>query len=203
MTNESLNENQKIYITEKNRLQLFHKIEPFGDYTKDYAFSSDCLERYCSGNTGLSDSAYSHIKALLKKEFKEYCEENNLSISKENLNNILDSYNILNSKINYIADNILCIGDCLDHWKIYDNTIELQWDERCFGECYTEYESFPIDFLILNSYQELKDAWKKVKDERAEYKRKVEEERKRKEKEEQENKEKILYEQLKAKYGER
>lgn len=202
MTNESLNENQKIYITEKNRLQLFRKIEPFGDYTKEYAFSTDCLERYCSGNTGLSDSAYSHIKALLKKEFKEYCEENNLSISKENLNNILDSYNTLNSKIEYIAHNILCIGYDIDHWKIYDDEVELQWEESCYGECYTEYESFPIEFLAINSYQELKDAWQKIKDERAEYQRKKEEERKRKEKEEQEKKEKILYEQLKSKYGE-
>jgi len=202
MTNESLNENQKIYITEKNRLELFHKIEPFGDYSKEYAFSTDCLERYCSGNTGLSDYAYSHIRSLLKKEFKEYCKENNLSISKENLNNILDSYNTLDCKIRYIAAEILGIHYSIDKWEICDKTVDLQWDESCYGECYIEYESFPTYFLTINSYQELKEAWQKVKDERAEYTRKVEEERKKKEKEDQEKKEKILYEQLKAKYGE-
>lgn len=199
MTNESLNENQKIYITEKNRLNLFQQIEPFGNYTEKYAFSTDCLERYCSGNTGLSDYAYSHIRSLLKKEFKEYCKENHLSISKENLSNILTSYNILDSKIKYIASAILGIGYDIDHWEIDNNTIELQWDE---GYGYIESECFSIDFLTLNSYGELKDAWQKVKDKRAELKRKMEEERKRKEKEDQEKKEKILYEQLKAKYGE-
>ncbi len=76
MTNESLNTNQKIYITEEARLELFQKIEPFGDYTQQYAFSADCLERYCLGKTELPDYAYSHIRSLLKKEFKEYCAEN-------------------------------------------------------------------------------------------------------------------------------
>ena len=201
MTDASLNENQKIYITEKNRLKLFQQIEPFGEYTKEYAFSTDCLERYCSGNTGLSDSAYSHIKSLLKKEFREYCMENNLSISKESLSNILNSYNVLDSKIRYIANDILGIRYDIDHWEIYDNKIVLQWDESCYGNCYTEYEDFPIDFLTLNSYKELEEAWQKVKDERAELKRKKEEEKRKKEKEEQENKEKALYEELKAKYG--
>lgn len=202
MTNESLNKNQKIYIAEKDRLELFQQIEPFGEYTQEYAFSAECLERYCLGKTYLPDYAYSHIRALLKKEFKEYCKENNLSIAKENLSNILTSYNILDSKIKYIASTILGIGYDIDQWKIYDNEIELQWNESCYGECYTEYESFPIDFLTLNSYKELKEAWQKVKDERAELKRKKEEERKKQEQEDQEKKEKILYEQLKAKYGE-
>lgn len=202
MTSGSLNRNLKIYITEKNRLDLFQTIKPFGDRTEEYAFSTDCLERYCSGDTGLSDSAYSHIRSLLKKEFKEYLTDNHLSISKENLDNILDSYKALDSKINYIADKILGIGYCLNHWTVDDTSVDLEWTERCYGEDYTEYESFPVEFLAINSYQELKDAWQKVKDERAEYTRKVEEARKRQEKEDQEKREKILYEQLKAKYGE-
>lgn len=202
MTNESLNENQKIYITGKSRLELFHNIEPFGEYTQEYAFSPECLERYCLGKTELPDYAYSHIRSLLKKEFKQYCKENNLSISKENLNSILDSYNTLDCKIRYIAAEILGIHYSIDKWEIFDKTIDLQWDESCYGECYTEYESFPIEFLTINSYKELDEAWQKVKEERAELKRKKEEERKKQEQEDREKKEKILYEQLKAKYGE-
>lgn len=123
-------------------------------------------------------------------------------MTKEDFNIILDSYNFLNSKINYIADKILCIGCDLDCWKIYDNEIELQWTEVVWGCSSIEYESIPINFLTLNSYKELKDAWQKVKDERAELRRKEKEKKEKREKEEQEKKEKILYEQLKAKYGE-
>jgi len=198
MTNESLNENQKIFITEKDRLDLFHKIEPFGEYTKEYAFSTDCLERFCSGRTELPDYAYSHIRALLKKEFKEYCKENDLHISKENLGLIIKSYNLLDSKIRYIANEILGINFIIDRWEIGTINVEIEWTEY---DNYTEYESFPIYLLAINSLNELKDAWKKVKDERAELKRKKEEERKKQEKEDKEKVEKALYEQLRAKYG--
>ncbi len=132
----------------------------------------------------------------------ENLNENNLFISEESLSNILNSYNILDSKINYIANNILGIGHDLNRWVIDGNSIDLEWDEICYGESYTEYESFPVYFLTINSYKELDETWQKVKDERVEYTRKIEEERKRKEKEEQEKKEKALYEELKAKYGE-
>jgi len=70
-TTSSLDPNQKIYIDEEGRTELFDKILS-GEYTEKYAFNIECLERYCLGKTYLPDYAYSHIRSLLKKEFKQY-----------------------------------------------------------------------------------------------------------------------------------
>lgn len=70
-TISSLDPNQKIYIDEEGRNELFDKIIR-GEYTEKYAFNTECLERYCLGKTYLPDYAYSHIRSLLKKEFKQY-----------------------------------------------------------------------------------------------------------------------------------
>ena len=70
-TTSSLDPNQKIYIDEEGRNELFNKIIS-GEYTEKYAFNTEYLERYCLGKTYLPDYAYSHIRILLKKEFKQY-----------------------------------------------------------------------------------------------------------------------------------
>lgn len=76
ISNESLNKNQKIYITEHNRENLFKHIkevqEEIEEMNIDYFFSAENLERYCSGKTCLFDYAYGHIRKLLKKEYKEW-----------------------------------------------------------------------------------------------------------------------------------
>ena len=73
ISNESLNRNQKIYITEYNRENLFKHIKEVQDEMDiDYFFSAENLERYCSGKTNLGEYAYGHIRKLLKKEYKEW-----------------------------------------------------------------------------------------------------------------------------------
>ena len=76
-TTSSLDTNQKIYIDEKDRNELFDKIIS-GEYKEEYAFNTECLERYCLGKTYLPDYAYSHIRSLLKKEFKQYKLDNGI-----------------------------------------------------------------------------------------------------------------------------
>ena len=73
ISNESLNRNQKIYITEYNRENLFKHIKEVQDEMDiDYFFSAENLERYCSGKTHLCEYAYRHIRKSLKKEYKEW-----------------------------------------------------------------------------------------------------------------------------------
>ena len=73
VSNESSNRNQKIYITECNREQLFKHIKEVQEEMDiDYFFSAENLERYCSGKTHLCEYAYGHIRKLLKKEYKEW-----------------------------------------------------------------------------------------------------------------------------------
>lgn len=67
----SLDTTQKIYITKESRERLFNHI--YEENMKlDYAFSAEYLERVCLGKTYLSESAYSTIKRLLRKEYKEW-----------------------------------------------------------------------------------------------------------------------------------
>lgn len=74
MINSSLDENQRIYIDEEGRESLFNEIFEAQQKGQDikYYFSSEYLERYCLGDTSAYDYAYSHIRALLKKEYKEW-----------------------------------------------------------------------------------------------------------------------------------
>ena len=71
INNESLNRNQKIYITEYNRENLFKHIKEVQDEMDiDYFFSAENLERYCSGKTHLCEYAYGHIRKLLKRNIR-------------------------------------------------------------------------------------------------------------------------------------
>lgn len=88
-TTKSTDPNQKIWIQEWVRDELFSDILAAeqeaaqkcysADEMKheiksvlDFYFSAENLERYCVGNTGLADYAYSHIRVLLKKEYAEW-----------------------------------------------------------------------------------------------------------------------------------
>lgn len=73
ISSESLNSNQKIYITEHGREDLFKHIkEEQEEMNIDYFFTAENLERYCLGKTYLPDYAYGHVRRLLKKEYKEW-----------------------------------------------------------------------------------------------------------------------------------
>lgn len=70
----SLDTTMKIYINAVGREELFKELyESENDpaFFK-YLWSPANLERYCLGRTGSNDYAYSHIRALLKKEYKEW-----------------------------------------------------------------------------------------------------------------------------------
>ena len=81
----SLDTTQKIYITEESREKLFNHIYE-ENMNLDYAFSAEYLERVCLGKTYLSDSAYSTIKRLLRKEYKEWLKNNGLTSSEKEIN---------------------------------------------------------------------------------------------------------------------
>lgn len=80
----SLDTNQPIYISEKDREALFQKIlaeEKSEDLQSDwkdidglydYMFSAENLERYCLGATDRADYAYKKISKLLRKEYEEW-----------------------------------------------------------------------------------------------------------------------------------
>lgn len=72
----SLDRNQKIYIDKESREELFNELctNENNQTELKYLWSVDNLERYCLGKTGSADYAYSHIKALLKKEYKKWKE---------------------------------------------------------------------------------------------------------------------------------
>lgn len=90
----SLDSNQRIWIGEEAREQLFRElltgeVHGIGECNtladvkatvkeeREYAFSAENLERYCLGDTGALDYAYSHIRSLLKKEYKEWLSVHN------------------------------------------------------------------------------------------------------------------------------
>lgn len=90
----SLDSNQRIWIGEEQRKQLFNElitqeINEIGECNtvadvkaavkkvREYAFSAENLERYCFGDTGAFDYAYNHIRSLLKKEYKEWLSTKN------------------------------------------------------------------------------------------------------------------------------
>ena len=87
----SLDSNQRIWIEEDAREELFRElltreVHEIGECNtladvkatvkkeREYAFSAENLERYCVGDTGALDYAYSHIRSLLKKEYKSWLE---------------------------------------------------------------------------------------------------------------------------------
>ena len=78
--NISLDRTMKIYIGELNRELLFNELYENENNTAFFKFlwSADNLERYCLGKTGLPDYAYSHIRALLKKEYVEWKKQKTL-----------------------------------------------------------------------------------------------------------------------------
>lgn len=71
---KSTDSSLKIYISEESRRDLFKMIDEIPDGLNDI-LSAENLERYCLGKTHLADSAYSQIRRLLKKEYKEYKEQ--------------------------------------------------------------------------------------------------------------------------------
>jgi len=71
MTTSSLDVNQNIYISPQGREEFFQHITN-NNFDLKYAFSSEYLEKWCLGKTYLPDYAYSHIRSLLKKEYKEW-----------------------------------------------------------------------------------------------------------------------------------
>lgn len=71
---KSTDSSLKIYISEESRNEIFKDIDENPDCI-DYIFSAENLERYCLGKTHLADYAYSQIRRLLKKEYKEYKEQ--------------------------------------------------------------------------------------------------------------------------------
>lgn len=73
----SLDTTQKIYITKESREKLFNHIYK-ENMNLDYVFSAEYLERVCLGKTYLSESAYSTIKRLLRKEYKEWLKNKEL-----------------------------------------------------------------------------------------------------------------------------
>lgn len=80
MITSSLDTNQAIYIQEHHREQLFNHIyeeeKTCTDLKKlyEYEFSSEELEKYCSGKIWKDDYAYKHISKLLRKEYEEWKE---------------------------------------------------------------------------------------------------------------------------------
>lgn len=73
----SLDTTQKIYITKESREKLFNHIYK-ENMNLDYVFSAEYLEKYCLGKTYLSEAAYSTIKRLLRKEYKEWLKNKEL-----------------------------------------------------------------------------------------------------------------------------
>lgn len=74
----SLDKTHHIYISKSNREEFFEKIFNLEKQGEDisYYFTPDYLEQICFGETDRDDNAYNQIIKLLKKEYKEYLEEN-------------------------------------------------------------------------------------------------------------------------------
>lgn len=74
----SLDKNQPIYISEKDRVRLFNRILLEEENYKNvdnlykYMFSAENLERYCLGATSRGDYAYNKISKLLRNEYEEW-----------------------------------------------------------------------------------------------------------------------------------
>lgn len=86
----SLDQNQRIFITEKAREQLFNKVSELENNSQElvenfdgevlklyrFMFSPEVLEDYCSGKAGSCDSAYKSISRMLKQEYIDWKKTN-------------------------------------------------------------------------------------------------------------------------------
>lgn len=112
-TTKSTDPNQKIWIQEWVRDELFsdtlaaeeeaaqkcysademkHEIKG----VLDFYFSAENLERYCVGDTGLADYAYSHIRVLLKKEYAEWKAEQGVPSTQDRIKGLSNAPKIKN-----------------------------------------------------------------------------------------------------------